>query len=171
MTPSFTPDRAGSYTVQLIVTDNNSAASLAGDDDALHDEPRTDGGDHGEYGDGVGGCCVHDALRQHVVSDPDGDALTYAWSFTSRPAGSTAAFTGGTTVNPTFTPDRAGSYTVQLIVTDNNSAASFAGDVDALHDEPRTDGGDHGEYGDGVGGCCVHDALRAARQAIRTGTP
>ena len=40
------------------------------------------------------------------------------------PAGSTAALAGPTTVNPTFTVDRAGTYTAQLIVNDGtlNSA-------------------------------------------------
>jgi mono/diheme cytochrome c family protein len=51
-------------------------------------------------------------------SDPDGDILIYQWSFVSRPAGSTAALSNTTNVNPTFVADVAGDYMVQLIVND-----------------------------------------------------
>lgn len=53
--------------------------------------------------------------------DPDGDALTYAWSITSRPAGSTAAIVGPNQETASFVPDRVGSYTVQLTVSDGDA--------------------------------------------------
>ena len=52
-------------------------------------------------------------------SDPDGNPITYAWSFLSRPPGSSAAFSNPTVVNPTFVADQPGDYQVQLIVTDS----------------------------------------------------
>src|SRR5439155_436935 len=51
-------------------------------------------------------------------TDVDGDPLTYRWSFTSRPAGSSAVLSGAGTATPTFTIDRAGDYVVQLHVND-----------------------------------------------------
>jgi hypothetical protein len=51
-------------------------------------------------------------------SDTDGDNLTYSWSFTGKPAGSTASLANSTAVNPDFTPDVAGDYIIQLIVND-----------------------------------------------------
>jgi hypothetical protein len=51
-------------------------------------------------------------------TDPDGDPLTYAWSFVSPPAGSTATLTGSSTAQPSFFADKVGNYTVQLIVSD-----------------------------------------------------
>jgi len=51
-------------------------------------------------------------------SDPDGDALTYAWSFVAKPAGSSASLSDTTIVHPTFTADIEGTYTMQLIVND-----------------------------------------------------
>ncbi|MDY6990711.1 MAG: CARDB domain-containing protein [Thermodesulfobacteriota bacterium] len=52
--------------------------------------------------------------------DSDGHyPLTYQWTMTSQPAGSTATLTGDDTVSPTFTPDEAGDYTVELVVTDS----------------------------------------------------
>src|ERR1700736_3613347 len=47
-----------------------------------------------------------------------GKPLTYSWTLTSRPAGSTAALTGASTVSPTFVVDKAGAYMAQLIVND-----------------------------------------------------
>lgn len=58
-------------------------------------------------------------------SDPDGNVpLTYAWSFVSRPTGSSSLLSDMTIANPTFTPDLPGNYTVQLIVTDRLGATS-----------------------------------------------
>ncbi len=50
--------------------------------------------------------------------DVDGDLLTYEWSFTSKPAFSTAALSDPTAVRPTFVMDLPGDYVVQLIVND-----------------------------------------------------
>ncbi len=43
--------------------------------------------------------------------------LSYQWTLTTKPAGSTATLTGGTTVRPTFMPDLAGTYVVSLTVS------------------------------------------------------
>ena len=48
----------------------------------------------------------------------DGDLLTFAWSFVSVPAGSTAVLSDSTVVNPSFVADQPGTYIVQLIVND-----------------------------------------------------
>jgi hypothetical protein len=51
-------------------------------------------------------------------SDPDGNPITYLWSFVSMPSGSNATLSSTTTVNPTFVVDKPGSYVIQLIVND-----------------------------------------------------
>ena len=57
-------------------------------------------------------------------SDEDGDALTYQWSFTSRPVESNAALSDAAIVDPTFEVDVAGTYIVQLIVSDGTEDSS-----------------------------------------------
>lgn len=56
-------------------------------------------------------------------TDPNGDALTYSWSFSSRPNGSAAVLTNPTTLNPTFTPDVDGLYTAALVVSDGTASS------------------------------------------------
>lgn len=51
-------------------------------------------------------------------SDADSDSLTYAWTMTSKPAGSAATLSSGNVVRPTFVADVAGVYTASLIVND-----------------------------------------------------
>jgi len=56
-------------------------------------------------------------------------SLGYAWTVTSRPAGSVATLINANTATPSFAPDRTGNYIVQLIVTDEqglSSAPDFA---------------------------------------------
>lgn len=66
------------------------------------------------------------ALDGSGSTDADGDAITYAWTIASAPAGSTAALTHATTARPGLVPDREGAYTVSLTVSDGkiSSAAS-----------------------------------------------
>ena len=50
--------------------------------------------------------------------DADGDPLIYMWSIAAAPIGSTATLSDSTIIDPTFTPDLAGPYTIQLVVND-----------------------------------------------------
>jgi hypothetical protein len=55
-------------------------------------------------------------MNGSASSDPNGLPLTYQWSFISIPAGSGASILGAASVQPTFIPDRAGNYVLQLVV-------------------------------------------------------
>jgi RHS repeat-associated protein len=118
--PGFTIDRAGDYTIELLVSDGRltSAADLIVVSTSNSAPVANAGPDQTVLvGDTV-------TLSGAASSDVDGNALAYAWSLLSRPAGSSAALQNPTAVMPTFVADRAGSYVIQLIVNDGtlNSA-------------------------------------------------
>ncbi|HEY9159530.1 MAG TPA: PKD domain-containing protein [Desulfomonilia bacterium] len=111
--PSFTPDRKGSYVFKLIVSDGD----LSGEDTVTltssNNVPVAEAGSDITISLGT---TVH--MNGNLSHDPDGDTLTYSWSIISRPAGSTALISNPAIINPQFTPDKKGRYTVQLIVSD-----------------------------------------------------
>src|SRR5262245_28872839 len=56
-------------------------------------------------------------------SDPDGHPLKFAWTLSTRPAGSTATLVNPSAVSPTFVADLAGEYRAQLVVNDGYVAS------------------------------------------------
>ena len=70
-------------------------------------------------------------LRGGGSHDPNGSALTYAWTLQSRPAASNAALSGASTVNAGFTPDVNGTYVIRLAVT--NAAGVSASQTISLY--------------------------------------
>ncbi len=120
--PTFSIDATGNYEIALVVndgsvdsavdtvivtTDNSPPVANAGPDQSafVTDTVTLDGS---------------------ASSDVDGDSLTYHWSITSRPAGSSAVLSDPNAVNPTFDVDKFGTYVAQLIVND--------GQLDSLAD-------------------------------------
>ena len=112
--PTFTVDQPGDYTVRLIV--NNGTLDSAPDEvnvSTANSPPVANAGpDQSAFVDDTV------TLDGRASSDADGDALTYRWSFTSKPAGSTAQLSDTTVVQPSFGIDLPGTYSVQLIVND-----------------------------------------------------
>jgi hypothetical protein len=67
---------------------------------------------------------VHYADRGNVAldggnsSDLDDDPITYAWTMTARPSGSTAVLNNPNSQTPWFAMDLPGTYTITLTVSD-----------------------------------------------------
>lgn len=59
-------------------------------------------------------------------TDPDGDTLRFSWWFVRKPQSSTAVLANATTATPSFRADIAGSYTVQLDVSDGKGGSASA---------------------------------------------
>ncbi len=63
----------------------------------------------------IGGIALLDGTAS---SDADSDPLTYQWTVTSKPAGSTVTLNSPTSSTPSITPDEIGFYLIELIVND-----------------------------------------------------
>jgi hypothetical protein len=114
--PSFVADKAGTYTVALVVIDEAglpsaadyvdiSSANLAPTAVATVDYSLT----------AIGQPVTFDGLGS---TDPDGDELSYNWLIVEAPMGSTAALVDADTATPSLTPDVEGAYVVILEVSD-----------------------------------------------------
>ncbi|HPR61930.1 MAG TPA: PKD domain-containing protein, partial [Prolixibacteraceae bacterium] len=56
--------------------------------------------------------------------DPEGNPLTYLWTFVTKPEGSSATLNNYAIQNPTFRPDKSGLYTLRLQVSDGISSST-----------------------------------------------
>jgi hypothetical protein len=65
-------------------------------------------------------------LDGSASTDLDGDALAYAWTLVTKPAGSTAALSNASAVSPTLTADIEGVYSASLVVNDGKIGSSAA---------------------------------------------
>ena len=139
--PSFVADTAGSYTVQLIVNDGTVESDPVTEMMVTQNSPpvANAGGDQSVVlGDTV-------QLDGSGSSDIDGNSLSFAWTLMSVPAGSSVVLSDPTSVNPTFVPDLAGSYDLQLLVNDGSVDSAPATVSITVLDPATTD-----DDGDGV---------------------
>ncbi|MBI3186024.1 MAG: PKD domain-containing protein [Myxococcales bacterium] len=126
VSPTFTPDLMGLYRARLVVTDAAGKSSPPSVVDVnVFDANQSPVANPGPWLTVARGAPVQ--LNGSASFDPEGGALTYAWTFVSIPTGSTATLTGANTATPSFTPDLLGTYTVRLVVTDPVGASSSPG--------------------------------------------
>ncbi|MCU1238636.1 MAG: Ig family protein, partial [Candidatus Solibacter sp.] len=120
--PQFTVDKAGSYTIRLIVNDGKADSAPAFVTISTgNTAPVANAGPNQIQA--VGALVQLDGSGS---TDVDGNPLTYLWSLIAVPPGSLAALSSTTAVKPTFTADRAGTYVAQLIVNDGIVSSAAA---------------------------------------------
>ncbi|MFB6262361.1 MAG: PKD domain-containing protein, partial [Bradymonadaceae bacterium] len=153
-TASFKPDVEGTYELSLQVTDPDGNS----DTDkvtvgVVGPTPTADAGSK-KTGVKVGETVSLDGSGS---SDPQGQTLTYAWSFKSRPSGSTATITDASKVSASFQPDEPGTYKIKLTVTDpDGNTDSDKVTVKVVNQKPTADiavssaDSAHGEYKKGT---------------------
>ncbi len=131
VTPSFEMSAFGDYVVQLIV--NDGYQDSAPDVVMITSEnvaPIADAGSdlEIEIEESV-------SLSGSGSSDPEGMALTYQWSFTNLPDGVDLELNDSSSISPSFVPDMAGTYIVQLTVNDGEFTDSDT--VTVIVNEPE----------------------------------
>jgi hypothetical protein len=124
--PSLTPDVAGTYTASLVVIDSLNVQSGADQVVVTVNPVNTNNAPVAVAGPDQNvlvGATVE--LDGSGSVDADGDLLSYSWSITSKPAGSTAelSYTNGVADDPapTFVADVAGVYVIGLVVGDGKA--------------------------------------------------
>ncbi len=121
-TSSFVPDVVGSYVATLVVRDGlldsaPSTVTITVSNANLPPVARAGSAQTVAFGTRV-------RLDGRASSDPNGDALGFLWSLTSRPAGSTASLASRTAPELDFVADVIGIYVVSLVVSDGLGASA-----------------------------------------------
>ncbi|MBI9101300.1 MAG: hypothetical protein JEY99_02715 [Spirochaetales bacterium] len=117
--PTLEPDLAGDYIIQLIVNDgeiNSDPDSITITAVVLNTPPVADAGNNRTST--VGTSIEFDGSGS---SDFDEDTLSYLWSISWAPAGSTATLSANNVVSPIFIPDLEGDYGIELMVNDGST--------------------------------------------------
>ncbi|NOZ88048.1 MAG: PKD domain-containing protein [Deltaproteobacteria bacterium] len=150
-TASFIPDRGGVYIVGLMVDDQKGGTSFDQVNvTAKNNPPQADAG--GPYSV----LNFHEIELNGSATDPEGDPITYHWSFSSLPQGSSlddSDIQDNNKSTARFTPDKKGTYLLLLTATDWDAAsASDTAQVESLNNPPVADisGPDTASPGDKV---------------------
>ncbi len=121
VSPNFTIDVGGTYIAQLYVSDGvvNSLPDtvVISTSDT---RPVASAGTAQAVGLGQGAVTLNGSQSY----DAEGLSLTYKWAVLYAPSGSSAALSNTAAVKPTFTPDLAGEYVLQLIVSNRTLASA-----------------------------------------------
>jgi len=122
--PVFTADVAGTYIATLTVNDGQVASAPSTVTVTAAVANAAPVANAGAAQSVIAGSAV--TLNGSGSSDANGDALTYAWTLSTRPTGSAASLSTATSSAPTFAADAPGTYVATLIVNDGkvNSAPS-----------------------------------------------
>jgi len=124
--PVFTADLPGTYEATMTVTDgsaNSSSATLTATLTARVSNIAPVANAGSAQNVTVGAQVVLDGSAS---SDANGDALSYAWTLSSKPNTSSAVISAGNSAKAAFTADVAGTYVLSLTVHDGQASSPAA---------------------------------------------
>ncbi len=107
---------AGQFIIGCGGTSNNSENADNNDGGTINNAPVANAGSGQNVSTGS-----QVSLDASNSSDADGDSLTYSWSFSSIPSGSSVALANASVISTTFTPDVDGNYIISLTVNDGTT--------------------------------------------------
>lgn len=114
-TPTFIPDRGGTYIIKLTVSNGITSKSDSVSITTINHPPTANAGP--DLAAAVGKSVVFNGT---LSSDPDNDRLLYSWHVVSAPPTSARVFTGATAAKPRLILDRPGEYVVEMMVYDGH---------------------------------------------------
>jgi hypothetical protein len=126
-TPSFTPDKPGVYVASLIVNDGKQDSVAVATTITVESNNTAPVANAGTAQTVVAGATA--TLSGALTTDAEGDRMTYTWTLTSRPTGSTVSgsfLTNSTTLAPTLKTDEVGVYVVTLVASDGRLSSAVA---------------------------------------------
>jgi hypothetical protein len=118
--PKFTADRPGFYTATLVVNDGKLASAPASTTivaSIQNSAPVADAGLSRNVGLGLV------KLDGSASSDRNGDLLSFRWTLSNKPVGSSATIANSTSPVPSFTADVLGMYIATLVVSDGKASS------------------------------------------------
>ena len=113
ISPTFVVDAPGVYVPTVTVSNGISSDTGSVTISTYNSTPVAVAGSNQSYP--VGTNVILDGSRSY---DVDGDSLNYSWTMAARPDQSTAALSNPRSVSPSFVADKAGTYVLQLNVSD-----------------------------------------------------
>lgn len=122
--PTFVPDIAGTYTATLLVNDGKVSSLPVSTTVTVTLANAAPVANAGAAKRAVFGSTV--TLDGSGSKDANGDSLTYAWTLTSKPAGSQAVLSADNTVSPSLVTDLEGTYVASLVVSDGKVKSPIA---------------------------------------------
>ena len=114
--PTFTADLVGVYVASLVVNDGKVSSTIVTTTVTASVANVAPVANAGSFQNVVTGQPV--TVSGAGSTDANADVLTYKWAMVSKPLDSTATLANATTIAPSFTADKNGTYVLSLQVND-----------------------------------------------------
>ncbi|MEM9920642.1 MAG: PKD domain-containing protein [Bacteroidota bacterium] len=125
MMPNYTMMMPGTYTITVVVTDENGCSGEASTTVTVNPNPEV------EIDPQDGEICAGESIK--LTANATGNGLTYAWTATG------GSFDDPTAMMPNYTMMMPGTYTITVVVTDENGCVGEASTTVTVNPNPEVE--------------------------------